>query len=146
MPSNVPQTTGDEGLSLREILARTEILGDAWSPDRPIEDGWSPEDDHRYRTLFEHKDRFLGVLSYEEARVAYRIGRLAARHPALCDGGFEEAEARLAPGWSEGRWPSVRPYVRLGFERCRFDERLEESREAVERLEREWHAKPGDAQ
>lgn len=140
MPAMQGSTGPGDGLSLRAILARTEILAEAWDPDRPIEDGWTPEDDHRYRTLYERKDRFLGVLPYDEARIAYRIGRLAARSPALRDKTFEAAEARLAQGWDDVRWGSARPYVQLGFERCRFDDRLERSRRAVERLERSWSA------
>lgn len=133
-----PPERGPERPSLPAILARSEILGDAWTADGPLEDDWTPEDDHRYRTLYERKDRYIGVLSYEQARVAYRIGRLAARNPGLAGKRFDEVEDRLAAGWDADRWPSVRAYVRLGFERCRFDDELQDSRRAIERLERSW--------
>ncbi len=126
------------GLSLRAILVRTRVLGDAWDPDGPLEDEWTPEDDHRYRILYERKDRYLGALTYEDARVAYRIGRLAARNPRLRSGAFEDAESVLAPAWEPARWARVKPYVRLGFERRRFHERLQRSRRSVERIERAW--------
>lgn len=128
------------GLSLEHIMARIAVVDGWWQGERRLaDDDWSPDKDYRYRTLFQTRDHLLGGLSYEEARIGYRVGRLAARNPRYEGCGFEDVEGDIRAGWPEARYPDVQPYVRLGFERARFSQTLERTRDAVRRLEQRLH-------
>lgn len=134
----------DPQLSLEHILARIAVVDGWWQSDeRLADDDWTPEKDYRYRTLFENRDRFLGGVSYEKARVGYRIGRLAARNPRYEDRSFETVEEEIRSGWPESAYGGVRPFVKLGFERARFSRALERSRRRVEKLEAQLHDPSG---
>lgn len=134
----------DSELSLEHILARIAVVDGWWeSEERLAEDDWTPEKDYRYRTLFQNRDRYLGGVSYEEARIGYRIGRLAARNPRYEDRSFDSVEEDVRAGWPDRRYERVRPFVKLGFERARFSRALERSRRTVRELEEHLHEDEG---
>ena len=130
----------DNGLTLEHIMARIAVVDGWWQGKKRLsDDDWTPDKDYRYRTLFQTRDRFLGGLSYEEARIGYRIGRLAAGNPRYEGQSFDAVEAEIRAGWPENRYDEVAPYVRLGYERARFSRALERTRDKVQRLEKDLH-------
>lgn len=66
---------------------------------------------------------------YEDARVAYYLGDVAAANPDYAERSFDDVESELANGWcargsARGEWRRVRCYASVGFEhgrerRCR---------------------------
>lgn len=88
----------------------------------------TPEDETRYRSLYEESPNRLADRSYEDVRPFYHLGHVARSNPDYHERPFEEIEADLQKGWTPdlraryGDWVYVRQYAREAFsERERAD-------------------------
>ena len=85
----------------------------------------TPEDEARYRALYEESPNRFADRSYEDVRPFYHLGHVARANPGYRDRAFEEIEADLQKGWTAdvrtryGDWASVRPFAREAYERQR---------------------------
>lgn len=136
--------TGTVANLLSGIVERLSGADDWWASalDGGVE-RWTEELEERYRRLYEREDWDGDDVPYEEAQVAYRVGRIAADHPEHGSSGFDGLARVLEEGWS-GEGPSferVRRYVELGFQRRRFSVGLLRIRERVEELEERWRGR-----
>ena len=81
----------------------------------------TPEDDTRYRTLYDTSPHRGATRPYEDVRPFYHLGRVARNNPDYSERAFEEIEADLQKGWTTdlrtryGEWSSVRPFAREGY-------------------------------
>ncbi|MBW3534375.1 MAG: hypothetical protein KY453_04025 [Gemmatimonadetes bacterium] len=93
-------------------------LGGWWVGEkagRAAED-WG-EHEPEYRKHYEanpHSD-----MDFERASVGYGIGHIAGRNPDYRDRSFSDVEPHIRDNWKypEHDYPTMRPYVRHGFER-----------------------------
>lgn len=96
-----------------------------WWAGRGIANAITSDDDTYYRTQYERSPARLADRSYEHVRPAYVIGHLAGRNPEYGGRSFDDVEPDLQRAWSDevsaghGRWPAVRSYARLAFDRAR---------------------------
>jgi hypothetical protein len=80
-----------------------------------------PEDEARYRALYEASPNRLAGRSYEDVRPFYHLGHIARGHPDYRQRTFDEIEDDLQKGWTPdlraryGDWSSVRPFAREAF-------------------------------
>jgi hypothetical protein len=85
-------------------------------PARP-----TPEDDARYRALYEASSSRLADRAYEDVRAAYHLGHIARAHPDYEGRKFEDVEDEIRKGWTPdlraryGDWSLVRPFAREAF-------------------------------
>lgn len=95
-----------------------------WWAGRAVVDvasGVSAEEESAFRTHFENSDARLADRSYEQARPAYHIGRIARMNPEYEGRSFDEVDAELSHAWTRdlcaryGEWPTVRHFVREGY-------------------------------
>jgi hypothetical protein len=81
----------------------------------------TPDEENRYRTLYEASPNRLADRSYEDVRPFYHLGHVASRHPEYRGRAFDEIEEELQKGWTDdlrtryGEWSSVRPFAREAF-------------------------------
>lgn len=63
--------------------------------------------------------------SYDDVRPLYQLGQFGARNPGYRNRSFDEIEPEMRRGWTPelerqyGDWPTVRDYVREGYDRGR---------------------------
>jgi hypothetical protein len=80
-----------------------------------------PEDDARYRSLYETSSHRLADRAYEDVRAAYLLGHVARAHPKYQGRRFEDIEDEIRKGWTPelraryGDWSLVRPFAREAF-------------------------------
>jgi hypothetical protein len=93
-------------------------VGGWWAGERA---GRAAEDMERHEHYYRgHFDELAHPeLDYEEAKVGYGLGHVAGRNPEYAGRAFEEIEDELRRGWNyAGRdFDTLRPYVRVGYER-----------------------------
>jgi hypothetical protein len=81
----------------------------------------TPDDETRYRVLYEASPNRLADRSYEDVRAFYHLGHVASEHPEYRERTFDEIEANLQKGWTSdlrtryGDWSYVRPFVREAY-------------------------------
>ncbi|HEU4584169.1 MAG TPA: hypothetical protein VFR95_00390 [Gemmatimonadaceae bacterium] len=104
-----------------------------WWAGRAVVDvasGVSAEEESAWRDHYERSEQRLADRSYEQARPAYHIGRLARLNPDYEGRSFDEVDAELAHAWTRdlcaryGAWPTVRHFVREGYMHRERHERL----------------------
>lgn len=104
-----------------------------WWTGRAVVDaasGVSAEEETGWRDHYENSVERLGDRSYEQARPAYHIGRLARLNPDYEGRSFDELDAELSHAWTRdlcsiyGEWSTVRPFVREGYTHRERHERL----------------------
>jgi hypothetical protein len=104
-----------------------------WWAGRAVVDaasGVSAEEESVWRDHFENSEQRLGDRSYDQARAAYHIGRLARLNPDYEGRPFDEVDAELSHAWTRdlcaryGEWPTVRQFVREGYMHRERHERL----------------------
>ncbi|HJU67806.1 MAG TPA: hypothetical protein VJ650_06105 [Gemmatimonadaceae bacterium] len=85
----------------------------------------TPEDEARYRSLYEESPNRLADRSYEDVRTFYHLGHVASANPEYRQRAFEDIETDLQKGWTSdlrtryGDWSYVRPFAREAYERQR---------------------------
>lgn len=81
----------------------------------------TPEDEARYRALYEESPSRLADRSYEDVRAFYHLGHVARGNPDYRQRTFDEIDADLQKGWTPdlraryGDWTYVRQYAREAF-------------------------------
>ena len=81
----------------------------------------TPDDEARYRKLYEASPNRLADRSYEDVRPFYHLGHVASAHPDYQQRTFDEIETDLQKGWTSdlrtkyGDWSYVRPYAREAY-------------------------------
>jgi hypothetical protein len=81
----------------------------------------TPDDENRYRGLYEASPNRLADRSYEDVRPFYALGHIASQHPHYRGRPFDEIEEELQKGWTDdlrtryGDWASVRPFAREAY-------------------------------
>lgn len=92
-----------------------------WWAGRAAAAPMTPEDEARYRRLYEASPHRVATRSYEEVRPFYHLGHVASGHPEYRKRTFEEIEDDLQKGWTDdlrtryGDWSSVRPFAREAY-------------------------------
>lgn len=142
-PPTPPAGKGAAAL-LSAVLDQLGRLDSWWASSDLLEaERWTDELEDRYHRLYEMSDWDGDDVRYEEAQVAYRVGRLAAKHPEHGTGPFERVAAELEKGWGGGEsFRRVRRYVELGFRRRRFSAELLRIRDRVGELEKRLRDAP----
>ena len=115
---DVRQDTNERGVErdVERVATPFVATGTGWTPD------YSADDDVRHRAHFETSAERSADLTFERVRPAYRLGHLAARHPAYRGRSFDDVERDLAAGWSgeqlarHGEWSAMRRYARAAYE------------------------------
>jgi hypothetical protein len=88
----------------------------------------TPDDDERYRALYEASPNRLADRSYEDVRPYYHLGHIASGHPDYRQRAFEQIEEDLQKVWTSdlraryGEWASVRGFAREAFIRKTMSE------------------------
>lgn len=104
-----------------------------WWAGRAVVDaasGVSAEEEDEWRDHYESSEQRLADRSYEQARPAYHIGRLARLNPDYEGRSFDEIDAELSHAWTRdfcdryGEWSTARHFVREGYMRRERHERL----------------------
>lgn len=139
-----PPVSGGAPALLSGVLDQLGRLDSWWASSDLLEaEQWTEELEDRYHRLYEMSDWDGDDVRYEEAQVAYRVGRLAAKHPEHGTGPFERVAAELEKGWGGGEsFRRVRRYVELGFRRRRFSAELLRIRDRVGELEKRLRDTP----
>jgi phage tail tape-measure protein len=90
----------------------------------------TPEDEARYRALYDESPNRLADGSYEDVRAFYHLGHVASRNPDYQQRTFDEVEGDLQKGWTAdlrsryGDWSYARQFAREAYsQRKRVDER-----------------------
>ena len=87
--------------------------------------GYDETHDRTYRAHYESDAHRHADRSWEDARVAYQLGHLAAANPDYAERGWGDVEADLRRGWSDdaarqhGGWEHASRYARIAYERQR---------------------------
>jgi hypothetical protein len=104
------------------IGAIAGAVGGWWAGQAATEAGTiTPDDETRYRTLYETSPHRLADRSYDDVRPFYLLGHVASHHPHYRGRPFDEIEEELQKGWTDdlrtkyGDWSSVRPFAREAF-------------------------------
>lgn len=96
-------------------------LGGWWAGRAAADPTITPEDEARYRRLYEASPYRVANRNYEDLRPFYHLGHVASEHPDYRKRTFEEIEDDLQKGWTDdlrtryGDWSFVRPFAREAY-------------------------------
>jgi len=107
------------------IGALAGAVGGWWATDKITEDTGTYDDneDLWFRKHFESPEYQLADRSFEEVRLAYAYGHLAAGNPAYRGRSFTDVESELGRDWARGlqprhgEWSTARRYAQVGYEK-----------------------------